>query len=171
MAMNIQDVTETRHDTTKPILDHTHSLARRIGLAQLPLACIVARFLQDVWTRFLGQHHFSPGGQVRILAGGFGCLLLLKVLTGIVLAGWSAEHRINEETKKAQAKDLEDRLKIKQQRNRDRSPSISQYMLSANNRRRSRGNTHDFEILGSIASLATPQSPLRSPACGAKYCT
>lgn len=167
--MNMQDVTETRHDTTKPILDHTHSLARRIGLAQLPLACIVARFLQDVWTRFLGQHHVSPGGQARILAGGFGCLLLLKVLTGIVLAGWSAEHRINEETKKAnKAKDLEDRLKIKQQRHRDRSPSISQYMLSTNNQRRSRGNTHDFEALDSIASLVTPQSPLRSPARGAK---
>ncbi len=94
-------MTETRHDTTKPILDHTHSLARRIGLAQLPLACIVTRFMQDVWIRLMAQHQFTFAGQQRLFLSGFGCLLLLKILTGIVLAGVSAEHRIHEETSKA----------------------------------------------------------------------
>jgi hypothetical protein len=101
LLLLLQDVTETRHDTTKPILDHTHSLARRIGLAQLPLACIVTRFMQDVWIRLMAQHQFTFAGQQRLFLSGFGCLLLLKILTGIVLAGVSAEHRIHEETSKA----------------------------------------------------------------------
>ena len=73
-----QDVTETRHDASKPILDHTHSLARRIGLAQLPLACIVTRFMQDVWIRLMAQHEFSAAGLRNLTLLGFGCLRIMR---------------------------------------------------------------------------------------------
>jgi len=97
----VKDVTEARSDASRPVLDHTHSLARRMGLAQLPLACIVVRFLQDVWARSSLRFGLGFRSQTRLLARAFGCLVLLKVLTGIVLAGLCAESRITEETAKA----------------------------------------------------------------------
>ncbi len=100
-------MTEARFDRSRPILDQTHSLARRIGLAQLPLACIVTRFMQDVWARLLVRFELTPGGQAMILALTFACLFLLKVLTGIILAGVCAELRIEEETRRADAKRAE----------------------------------------------------------------
>jgi len=97
----VQDVTEARHDTSQPVLDHTHSLARRIGLAQVPLAAIAARFLQVVWGRAVPFFEISPGAQRELLVYAFACLLAAKVLTGILLAGICAEGRIAEETAKA----------------------------------------------------------------------
>lgn len=99
-------MTETRHDTTRPLLDHTHSLARRIGLAQLPLACTVVRFLQDVWLRLVLRFELSPSGQIRLLSSIFLCLFLLKVLSGIILAGVCAQMRIKEETTKKKRKQI-----------------------------------------------------------------
>jgi hypothetical protein len=101
----VHDVTETRHDTSRPLLDHTHSLARRIGLAQLPLACTVVRFLQDVWLRLAMRFELTYQGQVRLLGSGFICLFLLKVLTGIIIAGMSAQWRIREEITKRNLKE------------------------------------------------------------------
>ena len=46
MFVLARDVTETRHNEGQPILDHTHSVTRRVGLAQLPFACIFCRFIQ-----------------------------------------------------------------------------------------------------------------------------
>jgi hypothetical protein len=85
-------------------LDHTHSLARRIGLAQLPLACIATRFLQDVWARVVRRFDVPARVQAELLVKAFVVLFLLKVLTGIVLAGVCAEYRIVEETRKFKAK-------------------------------------------------------------------
>lgn len=101
----VQDVTEARHDfRSRPVLDRTHSLARRIGLAQLPLACIVMRFLQDVWVRVVRSFEISSHDQALLLAKAFVVLFLLKILTGIILAGVCAEYRIAEETRKAMVK-------------------------------------------------------------------
>jgi len=101
----VQDVTEARHDfRSRPVLDHTHSLARRIGLAQLPLACTAMRFMQDVWARVVRRFGVSGYDQAKFLCLAYAALFLLKVLTGIILAGTCAEYRIVEETRKAKAK-------------------------------------------------------------------
>jgi hypothetical protein len=98
----VQDVTEARSDASQPVLDHTHSLARRIGLAQLPLAAIAARFLQVVWARAVPFFEISAGAQRELLGYLLACLLAAKVLTGVLLAGVCAECRIAEETAKAE---------------------------------------------------------------------
>ncbi len=103
----VKDVTEARHDKSQPILDHTHGLARRIGLAQLPLACIATRFMQDVWARVVSRYAVTAAGQAHILCAAFACLFMLKVLTGIVLAGVCAEIRITEENSKAEKREAE----------------------------------------------------------------
>ena len=103
----VHDVTEARHDSSRPLLDHTHSLARRIGLAQLPLAAIAARFLQVVWARAVPFFAISASAQRELLCYGFACLLAAKVLTGILLAGVFAECRIEEETAKAERRQKE----------------------------------------------------------------
>lgn len=60
-------MTETRQDSSKPVLDHTHSIVRRIGLAQLPLACIFLRFVQVGEEGWLGRWPWAPLARYRTL--------------------------------------------------------------------------------------------------------
>jgi hypothetical protein len=87
------------------ILDHTYAITRRVGLAQLPLACVALRYLQ-IATGSWGQVHththtaLDPTNAVlppfevlvfitRIVCI-FGVLLVLKIGTGVGLFLYSA---------------------------------------------------------------------------------
>eukprot|EP00617_Octactis_speculum_P015926 CAMPEP_0185754512 /NCGR_PEP_ID=MMETSP1174-20130828/13160_1 /TAXON_ID=35687 /ORGANISM="Dictyocha speculum, Strain CCMP1381" /LENGTH=284 /DNA_ID=CAMNT_0028432763 /DNA_START=334 /DNA_END=1189 /DNA_ORIENTATION=- len=100
----VRDVTETRHDENgRGILDHTHILTHRLGLAQLPLACVFARFSQDIWTRAFARYPASLPDPWRLAIILYIGLIELKILTGIVLTGMSAKHVMAQEQKKFEA--------------------------------------------------------------------
>jgi Mg-chelatase subunit ChlI len=150
-------VTESRHDASRPVLDHTHSLARRIGLAQLPLACIVARFLQDAWFRVVARYEVGALGQVKLLAAAFLNLFLLKVLTGVILAGICAELRIAEESAKAtrkQQQQLEKQQQEKQKQQQQHDKQQQEKQQKQQTERQQQKQAAPFELSESTAEKA-----------------
>jgi len=72
------------------ILDHTFAVTRRLGLAQIPMACVVLRYLSIALVSFLGRWR-TPFGLSRrafiafAVVVTFLVLLVIKVLLGVAL--------------------------------------------------------------------------------------
>jgi hypothetical protein len=73
------DVTGIGHEGVN--LDHSHAVVKRMGLAQLPLVCVMFRILGEAAKYLLARQAVSP---FYLWTGGFGVWLLLLV-TKIVL--------------------------------------------------------------------------------------
>lgn len=77
------DVTGIGHEGVN--LDHSHAVVKRIGFAQLPLVCVMARYLKEA---FKYATYESQPSQGMVLLGAFGVwsvLLLCKLSLGSFL--------------------------------------------------------------------------------------
>ena len=77
------DLTSSRTRSQRKVLDHTHILSRRLGLPNIPLACVSLRIIylhvsDRTWT-------YSTWQSMTILGLGFCCILALKTLLGLCL--------------------------------------------------------------------------------------
>jgi hypothetical protein len=77
------DVTGIGHEGVN--LDHSHAVVKRMGLAQLPLVCVMFRILGEAAKYLLAREAVSP---FALWTGGFGVwllLLLAKIVLGTML--------------------------------------------------------------------------------------
>eukprot|EP00968_Pinguiococcus_pyrenoidosus_P011459 scaffold923_cov256-Pinguiococcus_pyrenoidosus.AAC.36 len=79
-----------RQDMPRVINDHTYAISKRLGFAQLPMTCLLIRFLMMAYP-FVRQAVQARSNAVFFLicALAFLCCVLLKVLTGLLLMATS----------------------------------------------------------------------------------
>merc|ERR1712232_1306938 len=68
------DVTGIGHDQVK--LDHTHAVVKRLGLAMIPLFCVMCQYLTEA-------HRYGKVSVSKELIGSWLALLLVKVFMGL----------------------------------------------------------------------------------------
>jgi hypothetical protein len=82
-----RDVTLYRRERNH-MLDHTHAISKKLGLAQLPLAAVAIRLLAIAWAGSkIGISWAGFAGLVTLL---FVILLALKIILGMVVIKWAA---------------------------------------------------------------------------------
>eukprot|EP00593_Proboscia_inermis_P010024 CAMPEP_0171326342 /NCGR_PEP_ID=MMETSP0816-20121228/117393_1 /TAXON_ID=420281 /ORGANISM="Proboscia inermis, Strain CCAP1064/1" /LENGTH=197 /DNA_ID=CAMNT_0011825783 /DNA_START=644 /DNA_END=1237 /DNA_ORIENTATION=- len=77
------DVTGFGHEGLN--LDHTHAVVKRVGLAQVPLLCVLARYIREALRYSVLYSDISSTTIGLILGGLFVCLLVVKVFLGVLL--------------------------------------------------------------------------------------
>lgn len=80
------DVTGIGHEGVN--LDHTHAVVKRVGLAQIPMVCVMARFFREA------LRYYALNSEMCILWWNIGielfcALFVTKVVLGIVIAWYS----------------------------------------------------------------------------------
>mmetsp|Transcript_122 Transcript_122/g.142 ORF Transcript_122/g.142 Transcript_122/m.142 type:complete len:662 (-) Transcript_122:38-2023(-) len=65
-------------------MDHTHNVVRRMGLAQIPLACVMVRFLLEATKYSSSLLEISNTNLVLLVIGLFVILFIIKIFLGIV---------------------------------------------------------------------------------------
>ena len=73
-------------------MDHTHNVVRRIGMAQIPLACVLVRYLNEAAKYSSSLLEISNTEVLALVVALFTILFVLKIFLGIViinLAAWN----------------------------------------------------------------------------------
>lgn len=73
-------------------MDHTHNVVRTVGLAQIPLVCVLVRYLSEAAKYSTSLLEISSTDQVLLVFVIFTILFIAKIFLGIVilnLASWS----------------------------------------------------------------------------------
>ena len=123
-----------RSDMPRVINDHTYAITKRIGLAQIPLACLFVRVMGMTLPHVrLAINPRSDGAALLIGALAFVIALLLKILTGVLLMAIAkaiirVEQRLMERAswspRKRSLSDAERREELDQYRGVDRYTPI-----------------------------------------------
>lgn len=82
------------------MLDHTHVLSKKVGLAQLPLAAVAIRFLAIAWAGIKLDISYLGFGLLMVLL--FFILVLIKIISGLLVAKWAVSIVHNREKQQQQ---------------------------------------------------------------------
>ena len=92
------------YTASKPIVDPTQTIARRVGLACIPISCVILRFLWVDITKLFRNENTLEGIAIVVLV--FCCLVALKTLLNVTLLVKACDHllKCDEEDKRKRRK-------------------------------------------------------------------